>query len=296
VEKRSVLEVRVPNRESREQAEERRDDPKPQERLIDRSQARQSLEVRVQPKDLRELRGNLKSPDTERKRKNVSWCEANESEGNVEAQSAQKSSKVDSPTEEYESMRRIVLTEGLNGKDKEKERSRTAIKPREKAEEKYRAEAVKVQRAPSVTVVTREETPYEKYRRSPMESTQSMNERTEERNVERVEILKGTGDKERLMEEKRKKIDEEIERRISKQIELKKRADVAVEGQKKIYEKASQIEDDFKISPYSTEKSRDKEVVSRLVREKQMRNDLISKYSETPVDESARRSKSPLMK
>lgn len=86
----------------------------------------------------------------------------------------------------------------------------------------------------------------------------------------------------------------EIERRIGKQIELKKRADVAVEGQKKIYEKASQIEEDFKISPYSTEKSRDKEVVSRLVREKQMRNDLISKYSEHAPESSRKSSKSPL--
>ena len=38
----------------------------------ERSEGRRSLEVRVPP---RELKGNLKSPDTERKRKNVSWSE-----------------------------------------------------------------------------------------------------------------------------------------------------------------------------------------------------------------------------
>ena len=83
-------------------------------------------------------------------------------------------------------------------------------------------------------------------------------ERTEARNNERMSASKEESNpvgKERQLEERRKKIDEgtfliqnipdmclEIERRIQKQIEVKKRAEVAVEGQKKVYEKNSVVE------------------------------------------------------
>jgi len=87
--------------------------------------------------------------------------------------------------------------------------------------------------------------------------------------------------------------EKEIERRIAKQVEFKKRNEAAIEGQKKVYEKTAQVDDDFKISPFSTEKSRDKEVVARLVREKQMRSELISKYSDSAY-ENSRKSKSPI--
>ncbi len=44
------------------------------------------------------------------------------------------------------------------------------------------------------------------------------------------------------MEERRRKIDEEIEKRITKQVEGKKRNEAAIEGQKKLYEKTAQVE------------------------------------------------------
>ena len=65
---------------------------------------------------------------------------------------------------------------------------------------------------------------------------------------------------------------------------------------KKFFPQETNFEsDDFKISPFSTEKSRDKEVVARLVREKQMRSELISKYSDSAY-ENSRKSKSPISK
>jgi len=44
-------------------------------------------------------------------------------------------------------------------------------------------------------------------------------------------------------------------------------------------EKTNKIEEQFKIGPYSTEKSREKDIANRLTKERKMRNELIEKYS-----------------
>lgn len=109
----------------------------------------------------------------------------------------------------FSTLRRASLSDSLN----ERERPRSVAKPREKPEERYRLEGSRAQRTPSVP---REEVTYEKYVRYPGESRieqlQTTAENTEEKSVEIVENQKGGDNKERTLEDKRRKIDEGIKK------------------------------------------------------------------------------------
>ena len=104
IEARKSSEVRIPLEESFQQPERKRDEGKYQERLAERRPL--DVSVRVPPRaEPREIKSGLKSPDTERKRKNVSWCESFPSEANVDVDSPQKRSKVDSYNDGMEKYR-----------------------------------------------------------------------------------------------------------------------------------------------------------------------------------------------
>eukprot|EP01016_Furgasonia_blochmanni_P051761 TRINITY_DN818_c0_g2_i2.p2 TRINITY_DN818_c0_g2~~TRINITY_DN818_c0_g2_i2.p2 ORF type:complete len:160 (-),score=49.72 TRINITY_DN818_c0_g2_i2:139-618(-) len=97
--------------------------------------------------------------------------------------------------------------------------------------------------------------------------------------------------RERLpVDDKKRKIDQEIEKRIREEQERRKKAVGAYESMRKITEKTENY-DDFRYTPLSTEKSRSKEVVSRLNLEKKLREEKINKYTE--IVNKSRVSKSP---
>lgn len=74
---------------------------RPQEKVLDRLDTRESMDSKA----IMKLKGSLRSPDTARKRKNVSWSENWVSDGNIhiEAESEQKRKRMDtSESNDYE--------------------------------------------------------------------------------------------------------------------------------------------------------------------------------------------------
>eukprot|EP01017_Pseudomicrothorax_dubius_P027055 TRINITY_DN3074_c0_g1_i2.p1 TRINITY_DN3074_c0_g1~~TRINITY_DN3074_c0_g1_i2.p1 ORF type:complete len:292 (+),score=87.37 TRINITY_DN3074_c0_g1_i2:385-1260(+) len=79
-------------------------------------------------------------------------------------------------------------------------------------------------------------------------------------------------------EDRKRLIDEEIERRIKEEQEKRRKLISAMEPIKQ--QRADSPEGEFKHSPYSTEKSRSREVINRLNLEKKARDEKINKLNE----------------